>query len=101
MVGPGEMFPPRYSPIEFMKSKVTHVPMSMTRTSLPGWSQLAPTTAARRSEPSVSGVLYLFIIGTLVIPLLNSIMLKGNDESAAEYSSLMSETEEQMPLLNG
>ena len=33
--GPGEMFPPRYSPAALTKSKVMQVPTSMTRMSLP------------------------------------------------------------------
>ena len=97
IVGPGDMLPPRYSPFAETKSKVTHVPMSMIRISRPGCMLFAPIAAASLSEPSVSGVEYLFKIGIGVTPLLNSIIPKGSDSRASINSELISDTVEYMP----
>jgi len=68
-----------------------HVPASITRISLSGNCSFAPTTAAIRSYPSVSGVSYKFSTGRSVFSFSQSTGT-GSFDSCANAHSLKSMT---------
>ena len=75
---PGAIFPPTYSPSALTKSKVMAVPISITKILFFGLIDQAPTAAANRSIPSVSGVEYRFFNGTGVCQVNLTTPLQAN-----------------------
>ena len=62
---PGEIEPPKYSFLSFLKSNVIHDPASITRTFSFGKSKQDAEINANLSCPRVSYVLYKYLNGNL------------------------------------